>query len=352
MLVEIGEQQPTMPRLIVHGFTISLAILRGVLVLLASIVAGSNASAQDYIPELAQKHIVYFESLESSLGSEPYAYRSRLMTPLSQPVCFVRTDKNFRPRPLVSYLYSRNDSIVRQIEVEMDSLNFLPQTYDSRNDYHERKERKEEYLQVYDSMLIELALKLGPSTKQEPLYQHDNMGHGWFWRRSNDWENDTMSVDLTLMFSDTANGDYRIRFYCRWKYDTTPGLASLTSNFKGKEEQERTAQEYLDLLLKKKYKESWALIDDELKALVNYETYVERVSPMADDAKKQGRKVELYMTSLMQDMTGGVRPTYVFKYASDKSNPPQRTITVTFKSPDGSLVYGVAPRHRISMKSE
>ncbi|HRD54554.1 MAG TPA: hypothetical protein PKY96_18085 [Flavobacteriales bacterium] len=272
------------------------------------------------------------------------------MTQLSQPVCFVRTDKEFRPRPLVSYLYSRNDSIVRQIEVQIDSLNFLPQTYDARHDYHERTERKEEYLQVYDSMLSELTLKLGPSTKQEPLYQHDNMGNGWFWRRTNDWENDTMSVDLALVFSDTANGDYRIRFYCRWKYDASPGLASLSSGFKGKEEQQRTAQKYL--LLKKKYKESWAMLDEELKTLVSYETYMERVSPMADDAKKQGRKVELYMTSLMQDMMGGVRPTYVFKFSSDKSSPPERTITVTFKSPDGKLVYGVAPRHRIPMKSE
>lgn len=341
-----------MPRLIVHSFTISLAALRGAVVLLVSIVVGCSASAQGYIPELAQKHITYFDSLENSLGSEAYTYRSRLMTQLSQPVCFVRTDKSFRPRPLVSYLYSRNDSIVRQIEVEMDSLNFLPQTYDARHDYHEPNDRKDEFVQVYDSMLSELTLKLGPPTKKEPLYQHDNMGHGWFWRRTSDWENDTMSVDLTMTFSDTANGNYRIRFYCNWKYEATPGLASLSANFKGNEEQQRTAQKYLDLLLKKKYKESWALLDDELKALVSYETYVERVSPMVDDAKKQGKRVELYMTSLMQDMTGGLRPTYVFKFASDKNSPPQRTITVTFKSPDGTHVYGVAPRHRIPMKSE
>jgi len=333
-----------MPRHIAHGFTLSLADPRGLLLLMLSIVAWSSASAQGYIPELAQKHISYYESLERTLGSEPYAYRGRLMTQLSQPVCFVRTDKSFRPRPLVSYLYSRNDSIVRQIEVEMDSLNFLPQTYDARHEYHEEKERKDEFLQVYDSMLSELTLKLGPSTRQEPLYQHDNMGNGWFWRRTNDWENDSMSVDLTLMFSDTANGDYRIRFYCRWKYDANPGMSSLAANFKGNEVQRRTAQEYLDLLLKKKYKESWALLDDELKALVSYETYVERVSPMADDAKKQGRKVELYMTSLMLDMSGGARPTYVFKYASDKSSPPQRTITVSFKSPDGARIYGVKPQ--------
>jgi len=338
--------------LIVHGITISLSALRGALVLLASIVAGSIASAQGYIPELAQKHISYFESLESNLGSEAYTYRSRLMTQLSQPVCFVRTDKDFRPRPLVSYLYSRNDSIVRQIEVEFDSLNFLPNTYDARHDYHEQSVRKEEFLEVYDSILGELTAKLGPSTKQQPLYQHDNMGRGWFWRRTNDWENDTMSVDLALMFSDTANGNYKIRFSCRWKYDATPGVASLSSDFKGKEEQQRVAQRYLDLLLKKKYKESWVLLDEELKALVSYETYVERVSPMADDARKQGRKVELYMTSLMQDMTGGVRPTYVFKYSSDTSSPPQRTITVTFRSPDGTLVYGVVPRERIPMKQE
>jgi hypothetical protein len=236
--------------------------------------------------------------------------------------------------------------------VEIDSLNYLPQTYDARHEYHERKERKEEFLQVYDAMLNELTFMLGPSTKQEPLYQHDNMGNGWFWRRTNDWDNDSMSVDLASMFSDTANGDYRIRFYCRWKYDSNPGLSSLASNFKGNEVQQLTAQKYLDLLLKKKYKESWAMLDDELKALVSYETYVERVSPMADDVKKQGRKVELYMTSLMQDMMGGLRPTYVFKFSSDKSNPPQHTITVTFKSPDGTLVYGVAPRQRIPMKSE
>lgn len=343
-----------MPRLIVHGFTISLAALRGALVLLASAVAFSSASAQGYIPELAQKHISYFESLERSLGSEPYAYRSRLMTPLSQPVCFVRTDKSFRPRPLVSYLYSRNDSIVREIQVEIDSLNFLPQTYDARHSYQERDERKDEYMQVYDSIVAELSTRLGPCTKREPLFQRDNMGRGWFWNRGDDWESDSMNVELYLVFSDNNNthGEYRIRFYCRWKYDANPGLASLTSNFKGKEEQQRTAQKYLDLLLKKKYKASWALLDDELKALVSYETYVERVSPMANDAKKQGRKVELYMTSLMQDMTGGARPTYVFKYSSDKSSPPERTITVTFKSPDGTLVYGVAPRHRIPMKSE
>ena len=335
-----------MPRLIVHGFTISLAILRGVTVLLLFIVAGSSASAQGYIPELAQKHIAYFESLEGSLGSEPYAYRSRLMTPLSQPVCFVRSDKKFRPRPLVSYLYSRNDSIVREIQVEIDSLNFLPQTYDAHHSYQERDERKDEYMQVYDSIVAELSTRLGPCTKREPLYQRDNMGKGWFWNRGDDWESDSMNVELYLVFSDnnTTHGEYRIRFYCRWKYDATPGLASLSSNFKGKEEQQLTAQEYLDLLLKKKYKESWALLDDELKALVNYETYVERVSPMADDAKKQGRKVVLYMTSLMQDMSGGARPTYVFKYLSDKSSPPQRTITVTFKSPDGARVYGVTPR--------
>ncbi len=341
-----------MPRLIVHSFTISLADLPGVAVLLMSIVAGSSASSQGYIPELAQKHIACFESLEGNLGSEPYAYRSRLMTPLSQPVCFVRTDKIFRPRPLVSYLYSRNDSIVRQIEVEIDSLNFLPQTYDARRDYHEPNDRKDEFMQVYDSILSELMIKLGPSTKEEPLYQHDNMGNGWFWRRTNEWENDTMSVDLALMFADTANGNYRIRFYCRWKYDASPGLTSLSSNFKGKEEQQQTALKYLDLLLKKKYKESWALLDEEVKALVSYETYVERVSPMADDAKEQGRKVELYMTSLMQDMTGGLRPTYVFKFSSDKSSPPERTITVTFKATDGTLVYGVAPRQRMTMKQE
>lgn len=207
-------------------------------------------------------------------------------------------------------------------------------------------------MQVYDSILRELTVKLGPSTMQEPLYQHDNIGNGWFWRRTNDWENDTMSVDLALMFSDTANGDYRIRFYCRWKYDATPDLSSLAANFKGNEHQQRTAQEFLDLLLKKKYKESWAMLDEELKALVSYETYVERVSPMADDAKKQGRRVEQYMTSLVQDMSGALRPTYIFKFISDKDTPPQRTITVTFKSVDGVHVYGVAPRQRIPMKQD
>ncbi|MBK7556318.1 MAG: hypothetical protein IPI55_17480 [Flavobacteriales bacterium] len=161
-----------------------------------------------------------------------------------------------------------------------------------------------------------------------------------------------MSVNLTLSFSDTANGHYRIRFYCRWKYDATPGLASLSSSFKGNEEQQRTAQEYLDLLLRRKYKESWAMLDEDLKALVTFETYVERVSPMADDAKKQGRRVELYMTSLMHDMTGGLRPMYVFKFLSDKISPPQRTITVSFKSLDGTRVYGVTPRQQIPLKQE
>ena len=328
--------------------------MRNFLVAVMFTLASFSASAQGYIPELSQKHIAYFDSLEKSLESVPYAYRSRLTTALSQPVCFVRANQSFRPRPLVSYLYSQGDSIVRQIEVEIDSLNFLPNTYDARHGYQEQDDRKEEYMKAYDFILSELNDRLGPSTKQDTLYHHANVGDSWFWRRTNDWENDTMSVNLALVFSDnnTTHGEYRIRFYCRWKYDPTSGLASLSSSFKGKEEQQRTAQKYLDLLLKKKYKESWAMLDEELKALVSYETYVERVSPMADDAKKQDRRVEPYMTSLMQDMSGALRPTYVFKFSSDRATPPHRTITVTFKSVEGVHVYGVAPRQRIPMKQD
>jgi len=138
-----------MPRLLVHRYSISLdgydaGTLRSLRALgLAMFVsASSGILAQNYIPELSQKSIAYFDSLERSLGSEPYAYRARLMTQLSQPVCFVRTNHNFRPRPLVSYLYSQNDSRVRQIEVEIDSLNFLPNTYDARHGYHEPNDRR------------------------------------------------------------------------------------------------------------------------------------------------------------------------------------------------------------------
>lgn len=86
------------------------------------------------------------------------------------------------------------------------------------------------------------------------------------------------------------------------------------------------------------------MLDEELKALVSYEKHaVERVSPMADDAKKQDRRVEPYMMSLMRSMSGALgRPTS--SSHPDRAAPPQRTITVTFKSVDSVHVYGVASR--------
>jgi hypothetical protein len=307
--------------------------------------AHATASAQEYIPLLAQKHIGHFLALEHDRGSEPFTPSAWQRTELSPPVSFVRTDAGARPRPVISYQYTRHDSIVRRISLQMDSLLFLPETGAARKNYREPDERREAFINEYEKLVDELTQELGAPEHSTPLHRYPEKAQGGSWRRNDTWQSDPMKVDLFLVFSDntTTEGEYRIRLYINWDYEkpVPPAARQATTGFEGTPEQRQVSEEFLALLEDLRFEDGWELLEEELRQRMDYATFAERMGSMRKIAMDP---MELHRVSMEKDLTGVLRPVYTYAVIPAGRRPPERMIRISFADTESTAISGVVPR--------
>lgn len=109
----------------------------------------------------------------------------------AQPKLFER--KKFSPNPVVSYFYTKNDSIVRLIEYSWDNL---------KNDELIKSVYKKNTTLFNDFFKKEGKL----ITENEPTY----------WQKQLAWENDEIYV-FQFILGNNKIGAYRTRLIIRWK---------------------------------------------------------------------------------------------------------------------------------------
>lgn len=131
---------------------------------------------------------------------------------LDQPLRYIRMNQSFSPRPIIEYYFSLPDSIVREINVELDSLNFLDPSDSVRNTYKEPLTRLKDFDRQYDLIRNEIIEDFGPPKSTAALdkqFEFDS----FYWSRSDEWRNDSVTLTMYLTFSGRkhAGGTYRIR---------------------------------------------------------------------------------------------------------------------------------------------
>jgi hypothetical protein len=272
---------------------------------------------QNYFFDVKQVHIKKYVNLEQKAKSVPLDnygnYQSPSTFKLGQPFRFERKNVLFFPRPIVEYYFSLPDSVVREIKIEFDSLNF-PNSYKlSRNVTGNDSSRRQEYFSQYLALKNELTSKFGPPIKTNEFRKIKGY-ESYYWQATDSWQNDTVSISMYIDFSDrlSKNGTYHVRANVRFM---NKDASSSTS--KQNSTQDSIARHFLDLIFNEKYSEAWNLVDEEAKRQLTYEKYIESMQPITNFKGQYGKEIKLVSNGLNMQMTGKKSSWYSYNFTTD-----------------------------------
>ncbi len=171
-----------------------------------------NCKGQTLALKSQQVHISQYQKEEIKLNSILLKNENEIFVlsdfNLAQPLRFKRTNTSFHPNPIIEYFFSETDSLVRGINVEIDSLLYLPKN----TDYFEKEDRLGAFDEQYNSLRKELVETFGNPQESEKMVLKTYFGSS-YWSREDFWETDKFSIRFYLNFSDKSkiNGVYRVR---------------------------------------------------------------------------------------------------------------------------------------------
>jgi hypothetical protein len=320
--------------------------LIGVVLLIATV----PASAQQYFLETRQVPLRTAVQQEQQLGSIARPSQRTITFSdfqLGGPIRFTRPYASLKPRPIVSYNFSVPDSVVRSIEVEIDSLNFLGTLASEREGYQESISRLPVFEHTYNSLQQELIALLGKPLKSEPLALRGNAAHAEY-SQSDSWETPTLGAQLYLVFSTKATPPYshayRIRAQITYKNQAVAhGAPSSLS--KGNAQQVAICSRFLSLLVAKRFTESWELVGPEIKNSLSFAQYVATFTPFVEQVGEQQPKVTLLMSGPLVSATGQQLAQYTYLVSGQKADSTPFHINLLFTDFSAYLIGGLQPRH-------
>ncbi len=171
-----------------------------------------DCKSQFLVLKCQQLHISQYQKEEMKLNSVLLKNETEYMVlsdfNLTQPLRFKRTNTSFHPNPIIEYFFSDTDSLVRGINVEIDSLLHPPKN----TAYFEKEDRLGTFNEQYDTIRKELIEVFGNSQEGEKMILKTYFGKS-YWSREDFWDTDKFSIRFYLNFSDKSeiNGVYRVR---------------------------------------------------------------------------------------------------------------------------------------------
>lgn len=162
--------------------------------------------SQTYFIDTGEKSIREYIKMEKKYGSDSLPNDGVIELPLFpfdriQKIKFVRNNIRFSPRPIISYIFSLPDSIVRKIKIELDSSQFFPQNVLNVVRPKEPSSRFLEFKKQYDLIKDELVNLFGTPSDSEELSKKD-FGYGRYWWETENWLTDSARADMLMRFSD------------------------------------------------------------------------------------------------------------------------------------------------------
>jgi hypothetical protein len=294
-----------------------------------------------------------FRTFENKLGSRLQENKSThmLTADMAQPISYLRAIDNFFPQPIIRYFFKSADSTVQKIEYEWDKQNFRERSYQLTDKDFESDENFRDFVRKYEDLRSEITNKFGVGKTEGSFEPKPGVNYKEVQIRDT-WDNDSLSILMYMTFINRyeVHGSmkfppaHRIRVYINSKnsVNNTDISSQLKTVFKVDENQQKTAEKYINLLLTGKFKDSWKLISPDVKTKTTYEDYLKAVEPIEKLKNDFGKEIELAQ-SVPKFFNNEAYYSYSFKFKSDKSSPPTVFLDVTFKL-SGEFIIGFQPK--------
>lgn len=167
------------------------------IILLVLVFCSLNLSAQDIFSEIHGKKMKVFIDLEKKQGGKLYQGEGDIIIPggMAYPLTFRRTEHGI-PDLLVTYTFSKVDSLVDGIEYEWDMINF---------DDSKKKQTlnvQKAFIKKYELLVDQLIKKYGKSVQKGDLNELTKIDLKGGLTRDDQWKpNDSSEVSMYAVFS-------------------------------------------------------------------------------------------------------------------------------------------------------
>lgn len=173
-----------------------------------------------------QNAIDWYLKKEHSIGSKTSKDNVSFMdrTYQAKSKKFFRTElSDFKPSPVVDYVYDDVTRKVMEIHYEWDIINHLPKE-EKYNVRIESKKRAEEFVTYFETLNSSITQQLGKGTREgsldmSPAFEYE------FIEVTDKWDSNNLTCELYMIFSNhhekkgvmEINPTHRIRCKLKWK---------------------------------------------------------------------------------------------------------------------------------------
>lgn len=167
------------------------------IILTILVLCSLNLSAQEIFTEIHGKKMKVFIDLEKMQGGKLYQGDGDIIIPagMAYPLTFRRTEQNI-PDLLITYTFSKVDSLVDRIEYEWDMINF------DRSKKKQPLEVQKAFIKKYELLVDQLIKKNGKSLQKGDLNDLAKIDLKGGLTRGDQWKpNDSSEVSLYAVFS-------------------------------------------------------------------------------------------------------------------------------------------------------
>ena len=197
---------------------------------IAFAICSLNLSAQEINTEIYGKKMNTFIDIEKKLGGKLYQGEGDIIVPggMAVPLTFRRAERGI-PDLLVTYTFSKQDSLIDRIEYEWDMINFEPSNKKQTLDV------QKSFVKKYELLVNQLNQKYGERVHKGDLNELAKIDLKGGLTRNDKWKpNDSLTITLYTVLSNfyEKNGNMeieptnRIRLYVnKIKKNTNPELS-------------------------------------------------------------------------------------------------------------------------------
>lgn len=300
----------------------------------------SNLFSQQFSFNPIPRKINYYKNIEDSLKSTFIKNKNYHATKYSQPFSFLRNNIKFNPPVLIQYFFTKRDSIVRNVNIVVDSIYFLPNHAKYITNYREKNERLSAFNRIYNSIKSDLIIMFGNPENSTDLFLKKINDEKFSWSREDIWKSDSLQIKMKLTFSDnkTTYGNYKIRTKIIWKENEKIILNTIKNVI-----QDSIAIRYITLIFIKQFEESWDMLHSDVKQQMTYEDYIKIVESISELSYNDSQEIEQYMSGVQLFSPKITGSYFSYKFKSDRNNQPKILIKVAFKTIDSDKIYGIQP---------
>lgn len=164
---------------------------------------------QDITTDIYGKNMPSMIALENKLGSKLYQVDGDIVIPsgMAMPLTYRRMESGI-PDLLVTYTFTKKDSLISRIEYEWDAINF------DKNGGKQSLETQKAFIKKYVTLEKELTKRYGGSIQKGDLKDLSQIDLKGGITQRNYWKpNDSLEVDLYSVFSNyqEKNGNVEIK---------------------------------------------------------------------------------------------------------------------------------------------